>query len=169
MAGSERKGVAYARADLFSGATCVVTPTRHTPDELTARVERLWAALGMRTVRMSPSAHDRAVARVSHLPHVLASLLMMLPQTGDLDVAATGFRDATRLAGGDPEMWRDILTTNRRAILDALDRFASDLSDLQGLLADGDAGDIEQFLAKAKRRRDETLAQSTPERRVAME
>lgn len=169
MAGSEQKGVACARADLFTGATCIVTPTGRTPEPLAERVERLWRDLGMRTLRMTPAAHDRAVARVSHLPHVLAALLMMHPRKGDLEVAATGYRDATRLAGGDPEMWRDILMTNRRAILDAVDGFEEELMHLRDLLETGDAPGIEDFFAKAKRRRDETLARTFPERRVAME
>jgi len=169
MAGSEKKGVGFARADLFVGATCIITPTRGTPPRVTRRVEKLWKSLGMRTVRMDPAAHDRALARVSHLPHVLAGLLMMLPGKGDLGVSATGFRDATRLAGGDPEMWRDVLITNRRQILAAMDAFDEGLCRLRDLLEVGDAPGIEKFLAAAKKRRDETIARRFEERRVAME
>jgi prephenate dehydrogenase len=168
MAGSEQKGVAYARADLFEGAACIVTPTAHTPPRLVRRIEAFWRSLGMRTLRMPPSAHDRATARVSHLPHALAGLLMMLATDGDLDVAATGFRDATRLAGGDPEMWRDIFLTNRRAILDAIDRFDASLMHLRDLMELGDAPGIEKFLAAAKKRRDTTIAREVEERRAAM-
>jgi len=169
MAGSEKKGVGFARGDLFTGATCIITPTPHTPPRVTRRVERLWQAMGMRTVRMAPAAHDKAMASVSHLPHVLAGILMMLPAKGDLDVSATGFRDATRLAGGDPEMWRDILLTNRRAILAAIDAFDEDLCALRDLIEVGDAHGIEKFLAAAKKRRDETIARRFEDRRVALE
>lgn len=169
MAGSEQKGVAFSRADLFQGATCVVTPTSRTPRDLTRRVERFWRTLGMRTVRMSPSAHDRAVARVSHLPHVLASLLMMLPDEADLDVSATGFRDATRLASGDPEMWRDILTTNRKAILAAMDLLGARMAELRRLLESGKPAEIEKLLASAKKRRDSTIARVIHDRRIAAE
>ncbi len=169
MAGSEEKGVAFARADLFAGATCVITPTDHTPARATRRIERLWQALGMRTVRMRPAAHDRVIARVSHLPHVLAALLMMLPRRGELDVASTGFQDATRLAGGDPEMWRDILVTNRKHILAAIDAFDDDLMHLRDLVELADTPGIEKFLALAKKRREATIAQALPDRRVAME
>jgi prephenate dehydrogenase len=169
MAGSEKKGVSFARGDLFTGATCIVTPTAHTPGGLVRRVEKLWRSLGMRTVRMTPAAHDKAMAYVSHLPHVLAGLLMMLPAKGDLDVSATGFRDATRLAGGDPEMWRDVLLTNRRAILSALDAMDGRLCQLRDLLELGDAPGIEKFLAAAKKRRDETVARRFEDRRIAME
>jgi len=169
MAGSEHKGVAFARADLFTGATCIVTPTSHTPAALARRAERLWENLGMRVLRMSPAAHDRATARVSHLPHALAALMMMMPAKADLPVAATGFRDATRLAGGDPEMWRDVFLTNRRAVLSALDSLDESLMRLRDLLELGDAEGIEKFLATAKKRRDNTIAQTWQDRRVAME
>ncbi|MHC4982819.1 MAG: prephenate dehydrogenase [Planctomycetota bacterium] len=169
MAGSEKKGVGFARGDLFMGATCIVTPTSHTPKRVTRRVEKLWQSLGMRTVRMNPTAHDKAMAQVSHLPHMLASLLMMLPAKSGLEVSATGFRDATRVAGGDPEMWRDILITNKRAILSAIEEFDEHLCHLRDLLETGDAPGIEKFLAAAKKRRDETIARRLEERRVAME
>ena len=169
MAGSEQKGVTFSRADLFAGATCIVTPTRRTPLTLVRRVERMWRRLGMRIVRMSPMAHDRAVARVSHLPHVLASLLMLLPGEADLAVAASGFRDATRLASGDPEMWRDILTTNHKAVLAAMDELQRDMGQLRAMVEARDAEGIEALLARAKRRRDETIAQVIHDRRIAAE
>ena len=157
MAGSERKGVAFAGADLFEGATCILTPTAHTPPAMLNRAERLWKTLGMRTVRMSPAGHDRALARVSHLPHLLAGLLMMMPKRADLTVAATGLRDTTRLAAGDPEMWRDILLTNRKQILAAIDNFGESLADLRDLLERSDPAEIQAFLAKAKKRHDSTF------------
>lgn len=154
MAGSERKGVSFARADLLAGATCIVTPTRSTPPELVRAVETFWRNMAMRTLRMSPAAHDRATARVSHLPHAIAALMMTLAAKGDLEVAATGFRDATRLAGGDPEMWRDIFITNRKAVIGAIDAFDESLMHLRDLLVLADAPGIEKFLAKAKQRCD---------------
>lgn len=169
MAGSEHKGVAYARADLFAGATCIVTPTAHTPPGATRRVQKLWQDLGMCTLQMTPGAHDRATARVSHLPHAVASLLMMTAKSQDFAVAATGFRDATRLAGGDPEMWRDIFMTNRQAILAAIDAFDESLMQLRDLLALGDAPGVEKLLAAAKKRREKTIAKTWSDRRVAME
>jgi prephenate dehydrogenase len=169
MAGSEHKGVGFARGDLFAGATCIITPTVHTPGALARRVEQFWSAMGMRTLRMSPAAHDRATARVSHLPHAVAGLMMMLAGKDDLQVAATGFRDATRLAGGDPEMWRDIFITNRKAILSALDSFDESLMQFRDLIELADAPGIEKFLAAAKKRHDRTIANTWADRRVAME
>jgi prephenate dehydrogenase len=169
MAGSEQKGVAFSRADLFEGALCIVTPSPETPAELADGVEAFWAALGMRTARLTPDAHDKAVARVSHLPHALASLLMLLPDDADLPVSATGLRDTTRLASGDPEMWRDIFLTNAPACLEAIDRYAAGLAEFRKMVAEGDGAALEAFLDRAKRRRDATLARSLEDRRVAME
>ena len=169
MAGSEFKGVAYSRADLFAGATCIVTPTGDTPEDLIARIEGFWQTLGMRTVRMTPSAHDHAIGRVSHLPHALASLLMLLPSRADLDVSANGFRDTTRLAGGDPEMWRDIFLTNRVAVLGAIEKFSHSLVELRDLIDRGDADGIEELLARAKARRDNTIAKQLQDHRISSE
>ncbi|MDY6913288.1 MAG: prephenate dehydrogenase [Planctomycetota bacterium] len=154
MAGSEHKGVRFAKANLFDGTTCIITPTAQTPQAAARRVEKLWRLLGMRVVRLTPAAHDKAMARISHLPHALASLLMVLAKKADLDVSASGFRDTTRLASGDAEMWRDIFLTNRKAILAAIDEFDEVLYHLRDLIQLGDAPGIEKFLTVAKRRRD---------------
>jgi prephenate dehydrogenase len=157
MAGNENKGPAYATADLLKDALCIVTPTKHTPPTLLKRTEALWRTLGMRTLRMNPDEHDQAVAAVSHVPHALAALLMLLPKDNELPVAATGLRDMTRLAGGDPEMWRDIMTTNRQAVVGSLNKLSRSLARLRKLLDNDDARAIERFFARAKRRRDSTL------------
>jgi prephenate dehydrogenase len=154
MAGSERKGPAFARTDLFTGATCIVTPTASTPPALVRRAERLWRALGAATVRMNPAAHDRAMAAVSHLPHAVAALLAMLPPRAALAIAGKGLADMTRLASGDPEVWRDIFVTNRRAMLEAIDEFDERLMALRDLMELGDADGLLRLLAAAKKRRD---------------
>ncbi|MFP4052982.1 MAG: prephenate dehydrogenase [Phycisphaerae bacterium] len=153
MAGSEKKGPRHADADLYRGATCVLTPTARTPAHLLARARGLWETLGMRCVEMSPKAHDQAVACVSHLPHVLASLLMLLPAEEDLQVAATGFADMTRLAAGDPEMWRDICLTNSAAIAESIDALVSALSGLRDDVLRGDGDALQGLLARAQQRK----------------
>ena len=158
MAGSERRGPAYARADLLAGATCILTPTSQTPPASVRRVEAFWRALGMRTVQMSPQDHDRAVAEISHLPQALASLLMLLPKAGHLKIAAGGFRDMTRLAGSDAQMWRDIFLTNPGPILDVLDRFGHSLTRLREMVKRGDSRGLEKFFAASKSRRRKTVA-----------
>ncbi|MCY2925324.1 MAG: prephenate dehydrogenase/arogenate dehydrogenase family protein [Planctomycetota bacterium] len=103
------------------------------------------------------------------MPHALAALLMLLPADADLAVSASGFRDATRLAGGDPEMWRDIFTTNRPAVLAALKAFAKSLDRFADLLARDDAKALERFLTRAKDRRHKTVLAALADRRVAAE
>jgi len=159
MAGCERKGVEFARADLFEGATCILTPTRHTPPAVAAKVERFWRRLGGVTVRMTAAAHDRAVARVSHLPHVLAAIIVAAQARRHLDLAGNGFLDTTRIASGDPGMWREILLTNRRAVLDAIDAADEHLMRLRDLLEAGEGRALERYLARAKARRDDLVAE----------
>jgi prephenate dehydrogenase len=153
MAGSERKGPAHSRADLFDNALCILTPTPETPRDAIDDAEGLWRSLGMRTVQLAPREHDDALARVSHLPHALACLLMNLPARGELDLAATGFADMTRLAAGDPEMWRDIFLSNRKAMIEAVDGLTRSMSRFRALLDAADARGIEAFLESARDRK----------------
>ena len=155
MAGSEKKGPRHAEADLYRGATCVLTPTACTPPHLLGRVRSFWETLGMRCVEMLPEAHDQAVACVSHLPHVLASLLMLLPGDDDLPVAATGFADMTRLAAGDPEMWRDICLTNSDAIAESIDVLLAAMRQFRDDILRRDAEAVQELLARAQQRKRE--------------
>ncbi|HWE03790.1 MAG TPA: prephenate dehydrogenase [Tepidisphaeraceae bacterium] len=113
MAGSEKRGVQYARADLYDGALCIITPTSHTAPAALETVEDFWRTLGMRTCRLSPSEHDRRLADVSHLPHVLAAALVAMQDKNSFALSGKGFLDMTRIAGGDGALWRDILLDNR--------------------------------------------------------
>ena len=153
MAGSELKGANHARADLFDNALCILTPAARTPAWALGRVRQLWRAVGCRLTTMSPAGHDRALARVSHLPHAVAALLMLLPGDKDLSVAGQGLRDMTRLAGGDAEVWRDIFMTNRACLLAAIDRLDEDLMHLRDVIQAGDARGIQELLELARRRR----------------
>jgi prephenate dehydrogenase len=158
MAGNERKGAAHARADLFAGETCIITPTANTPAGHIKAVEEFWRALGMATTTMTPATHDRLIARVSHLPHALSCLLMLLPPQNALAAAGPGFKDMTRLAGGDWEMWRDIFLTNRRQMLVAIDDFDESLMHLRDLVELRDGEGLEKFLLAAKTRREGWLS-----------
>ena len=157
MAGSQLRGPEHARADLFKDATCILTPTAACRPAAVRAVEDFWRAIGMNTVRMTPVAHDRAVARISHLPQALATLLMGLPTDAQLRVAAGGFASMTRLAGSDPEMWRDIFKTNRTEILSALRDFEGRLDGLIARLEAGDDKAIERWLTKSRDRRAKKL------------
>ena len=119
MAGSEQTGLAAARADLFDEAVCIVTPQEQTPAQITARVSAFWESLGCRVCEISPEQHDAHVALVSHLPHLAAAALVATVASVDpraLAFSGPGFRDTTRVASGSPEMWAEILLSNREAV-----------------------------------------------------
>lgn len=131
MAGSERSGVRAARADLFERKVCIVTPTERTHRAAKREVEAFWKLLGMKVRLLSPSAHDAIVARVSHLPHVVASALVnAICKKGGrpLKYAGPGFRDSTRVASSSPEMWAEICAVNRGEIGRALDDLLEELT-----------------------------------------
>ena len=159
IAGSEKRGIDYADADLFRGATCVVTPTDRTPADALHRVTETWEALGMRVVRLAPDAHDRLLAEVSHLPHVAAAAIVQAVSPEAEPLVGTGWADTTRIAGGDPGLWRDILLTNPEGIGRGLKRFRETLAALEEALADRDGQRIERLLAEAKERRDRIVGE----------
>jgi len=163
MAGGEKQGVLAARADLFEGAICVLTPTRRTSPAALRKVGSFWSRLGACLVRTTPEAHDALVSRSSHLPHLLAATLANLVLNPRLPkeqsrLCATGFRDTTRIASGSPEMWRDIALTNRKHLSRAVTGFVSELRKFQTALNRGDARAIAKFFETAKERRDNWCA-----------
>ncbi|HEU4369212.1 MAG TPA: prephenate dehydrogenase/arogenate dehydrogenase family protein [Methylomirabilota bacterium] len=153
MAGSERSGYGVARADLFAGATVVVTPGEAGEARAVKAVEEFWTALGARVVTLDPETHDRAVAAISHLPHVVAWALVDAVTRFEPDalaIAARGFKDTTRIAAADPEVWREILTDNRAAVAASVAAFRRALDDLDALVAAGDGPALTAFLARMK-------------------
>lgn len=163
MAGSERSGIAHARADLFDGATYCLTPMPSTPEPLVQQALAFVRLVGAHASIMSPDTHDRAVAAVSHLPFVLSTVLVDTT-VGDTEwelfrtLAATGFRDVSRLASGDPQMHRDICVTNAEAIRPWLLRTADALTAVAGLLDDPEA--MLRLFERAKRHRDAFLGEA---------
>ena len=138
MAGSEAQGPGAAMGDLFRGKPCVLTPGPDTDPRAVALSESLWTTLGMTLLRRSPEDHDRAVAAISHLPHVLAVLLMnAADDCGGLELGSTGLRDTSRLASSNPPMRRDILLNNRAAVVETLGVFARHLDIFRAMLAAG--------------------------------
>ena len=154
LAGSEKKGVEHARADLFIDRLTVLTPTERTDAEAVARLRDFWQALGARVQVMTPAEHDRALALTSHLPHLLASALAGILPAEWAALTATGFRDTTRIAGGDPALWTPIFEQNRAALLDALDQLDARLQQFRAALNTADAHAIDSLLFQGKRMRD---------------
>jgi prephenate dehydrogenase len=153
MAGSHETGLRHARADLFEGAVCVVTPTAATEPAALARGRAFWAGLGARVVERDPAAHDAEVAWVSHLPHALAfgyAASLAAAPAAAFPLAAGGFRDFTRIAGSDPELWADILVANQKALAGPLAAAARSLAKLAEALEAGDHESVHRLLAAAR-------------------
>jgi len=164
MAGSEQTGISAARADLFGGSVCIVTPHDGAKAQAVATVEAFWRTLGCRVRQLSPQEHDETVALISHLPHLLAAALVNSvgqQDPGAFDFVGPGFRDTTRVAGGPPPMWTEILTSNGPAVLKSAEAMIAKLREFMTLLerqTDGDALSMNEFLTHAKTERDRLRA-----------
>lgn len=163
IAGTEHSGVEASFATLYQGKRCIVTPTGKTDAAALAKVVELWEIAGSTVPLMDPVQHDRVVAAISHLPHMVAYSLVNAVDGYDrfggdlLAFSAGGFRDFTRIASSDPVMWRDIALTNREAILETMDFFSGYLQKLRALVEAGDAGGLEAFFLNSKQKRDAIL------------
>jgi prephenate dehydrogenase len=157
MAGSEQNGLEAASAELFQNAACLLTNDEQVPSSRTDALERFWKGVGCRTTWMSATAHDALVARISHLPHIVAAgaALVCLKNPDDGRFGGGGLRDTTRVAGGNPEMWAEILMENRAALLDPLRETIADLSEILSHLENGDQQAAHDWLAAAKQLRDQ--------------
>jgi prephenate dehydrogenase len=153
LAGSEKNGWEHRDAELFDDRVCVVTPDSSTKPETLNRVEDFWRTLGMRIVRMSPEDHDRALAITSHVPHVAAAALAAQLTDQLRDLAATGFRDTTRIAAGDPELWTAILLANADSVSAGIDRVMEQLAAIRTAIDSGDEAGLQRLLAVARERR----------------
>ncbi len=161
MAGSEQHGPMAADAGLFEGKPCVVTPQAGTDAQAVKLVKSMWSCVGMRLVRMSPAEHDKAVAVVSHLPHAVAVLLVILAKGAGgsgggeaLGIASTGFADTTRIAAGDPGLWEDIFENNKDAVAGSVDQMIEALQRFRWTLQDEDGPGMLKLLEEARRTRD---------------
>ncbi len=160
MAGSEKASIAAARADLFDGAKCIVTPTNNSHPQALKLVTDLWQSVDTRVYHLSPAEHDLLIAGASHLPHLIASILTnTVGEIGSdtakvLDFAATGFRDTTRIAAGSPQIWRAIFMQNACSLLPMIDSTIENLAEFKTLLENQDDIEIERLLAHAKMLRD---------------
>ncbi|MBI2524902.1 MAG: prephenate dehydrogenase/arogenate dehydrogenase family protein [Candidatus Rokubacteria bacterium] len=157
MAGSELSGYAIARADLFRGALVILTPAGTSDGDAMARVRGFWEALGGRVITLDAATHDRAVAAVSHLPHLVAGALVDAALRMDpafLDVAARGFKDTTRIAASSPAVWREIFLENRAALTEAVAAFRKSLDHLEGLIAAGEGAAVERELDRIRQARE---------------
>ncbi len=156
MAGAEIKGINGADRYLFENAVYVLTPGENIPRQQLNFLSELLSATGARIRIMPAFMHDQLVATVSHIPHLSAVALVHLTggRDEDLMMAAGGFRDTTRIASSTPELWEDILFTNRDILLDKLDEFIAQLADIKSALQAGDIQAMHEKLSRAKGIRD---------------
>ena len=158
ITGREGSGVENADAGLYQGRQVILTPIERTLTTKLDKARALWQALGCEVLEMSPESHDAAFAAVSHLPHLVAFALMNSiadqPEGQDyLSMAGPGFRDFSRIAASDPQMWRDVLIANREELGRQTALFQQALADLQKLIASGQADDLERLINRASHAR----------------
>jgi prephenate dehydrogenase len=154
IAGKEVSGVSHADASLYAGRQVIITPLPQTDPDLVQKATDVWSAIGAQVLRMTPENHDAAFAAVSHLPHMLAfaffNSVAKQPAGRDfLSLAGPGFRDFTRIAAGDPEVWRDILMSNREEILKQSMRFRHTLDALEHVIKTSNVEALEDLIRSA--------------------
>ncbi len=159
LAGSEQAGLRAATPELLKDSVYVLTPTTRTSPDAFQKLHKLLTNLGARVIALSPKKHDEIVAGVSHLPHLTATALVnVVAAVGEegenrLLFAAGGFRDLTRIASGNPDLWADICLDNKEAIAVSIDKLTAGLSDIRQVITDGDRDRLIEILATAKDRR----------------
>jgi len=157
MAGSEQAGVSAARENLFDGAACVMTNDFDHAEADVAMVQAFWEALGCHCHLTSSEDHDQVMARISHLPHLLASVgaLVGLKHSEDAEFAGNGMRDTTRVASGHPGMWSEIMLRNRASLKEPIEEAIAHLREALTMLEESSEEDLTEFLQKAKTLRDQ--------------
>lgn len=163
ISGTERSGATAAFASLYHKKRCILTPSPQTDPQALAIVTTLWQAVGCEVMIMDAEKHDRILAAISHLPHMVAYALVNAVGAYDryeeniLLYSAGGFRDFTRIASSDPTMWRDIAVTNRDALLEMIERFEVDLDQLKEAIRTSDAPALHAYFLRSKLNRDAIL------------
>jgi len=158
MAGSEQSGIEAARRDLFEKTVCIVTPIEGTDRAALQTVHDFWKTLGCTVRTLPPAEHDEIVARISHLPHMVAAAMVNVvcnDGSHPLNFVGPGFKDFTRIASGPPEMWTEICQQNRHEIRRALEALMEELGKVRAALENNDGIELKAMLRRAKRYRDE--------------
>ena len=157
LAGTEKSGPDAGFEGLFKGRWCILTPLPGTDEGALAKLRFFWEALGSRVDLMDPEHHDKVLAIVSHLPHIIAYNIVgtaddleAVTQSEVIKYSASGFRDFTRLAASDPTMWRDVCLHNKDAILEMLSRFSEDLAYLQRAIRWGEGDKLFELFSRTR-------------------
>lgn len=153
IAGSEQRGVEFARDDLFEGALCILTTTPKTNRQAVQTLKKFWSVLGCYVKLMTPCEHDRIFAQVSHLPHLAAAALINANSSKALKFAGKGFMDTSRIASGPANIWADVFFTNAGNTIKGIDKIIVELGRLRKAIKGRDRKQIEKLLQKAKDKR----------------
>ncbi len=154
IAGSEQRGVEFARDDLFYQANCILTKTKKTNSSAVNRLTEFWSKLGCFVKVMTPVQHDEILANISHLPHIMAAALINITKSERLRLTGKGFIDASRIASGPANIWADILLTNADNTSKGIDTIIAELRKIQKALKAGDQKQVEKLLETARNKRD---------------
>jgi prephenate dehydrogenase len=158
MAGSEKTGMKFASPSMLEKKNCIVTPTEQTNLKYLNKITRMWEMLDMKVTQKKPDLHDEIVGWISHLPHLMASVLINTVGEKDsmwMDLSGNGLKDTTRIASGNPTMWKEILIGNRENLNISIDYLIENLKDIKVALTSEDSGKINKLLDSAKIKRDQ--------------
>jgi len=158
MAGSEKTGMKFASSSMLEKKNCIVTPTEETNLKNLNKITRMWEMLDMKVTQKTPDLHDEIVGWISHLPHLIASVLINTVGEKDstwMDLSGNGLKDTTRIASGNPTMWKEILVSNRINLNKSIDHLIENLKDIKVALASEESGKINKLLHSAKIKRDQ--------------
>lgn len=158
IAGRERAGIEHSSDDLYENCKVILCPHSTTPESVLLQGQAVWQTLGSQIIFMHAQEHDEVYATVSHLPHLLAfayinSILNAPKSDKNFELAGTGFRDFSRIAGSDPTMWRDILIANQKQVLHSLEAFSNELEKLKQMVVNHDGEQLSQAIRQASQAR----------------
>jgi prephenate dehydrogenase len=153
MAGSEKRGVDFAKDNLFEGSILIVTPTSETNKKSKNKISSFWRKMGARVINISPRKHDEIAASISHLPHAIAAALMNTTKKEDLRFAAGGFKDVSRIAQSPEVIWQGIFDSNKKEVVRKISKFISELESIKRAIKNSDIKKIKSVLRKARKKR----------------
>ncbi len=154
LAGSEKKGVEFSLESLFEESICIMTPLDETNRSAVDRLKKMWTVVGAQVKVLSPEEHDKTLAYVSHLPHVLAYALMGIINPDILPYGSNGLKDTTRIAASTPQVWSDICFANARNIIGAMDDLVHGLATIRRAISEADEKTLSEYFKNAKANRD---------------
>lgn len=154
MAGSEKRGIANARKDLFNGSLCILTPTSNSSKLALDKLNFFWKGLGARVALLTPMAHDKILAFISHMPHVAAFSLIQAVPKEYLKFCSTGLQDTTRIAASDSEIWVDIFLSNPGNLVESIDKLQGHISQIKRAIQENNRALLVKILRQAKAKRE---------------